>query len=185
MKTPATRPRAERAVKRATGKTSNRPAKKLPAAPQDALALAPAPVGLGALPDFVGYMLRRAQIAVFDDFMRHSKAIDLRPGQFSTLLIVEANPGAKQSDVAAALGIQGTNFVALINQLEKRGLVERRALDRRSYGLHLTADGRALLKQALKQQEAQETSYEAILGEGGRRTLLDLLARLTKGLEKA
>lgn len=200
-----TRPSAERAVKRVRAKTSNRPAEKTadgdPASQGAALKASRKPdtatpvtgavtgavpgVGLGPLPEFVGYMLRRAQIAVFDDFMRPARAIDLRPGQFSTLLIVEANPGAKQSDVAAALGIQGTNFVAMINQLERRKLVERRALDRRSYGLHLTGEGKALLRQAMKLQDAQEKTYEDILGPGGRRTLLELLAKLTDGLEKA
>lgn len=139
---------------------------------------------MSQLPEFVGYSLRRAQIAVFEDFMRSVGQTDLRPGQFSTLLIVDANNGAKQSEVAAALGIQNTNFVALINHLEKRALLERRALDRRSYGLHITRQGKELLQRALELQDAMEKSYEEILGPGGRQLLLGLLARLTAGLEE-
>jgi DNA-binding MarR family transcriptional regulator len=138
---------------------------------------------LGQLPDFIGYPLRRAQIAVFDDFMRLTGAVGLRPGQFSTLLAIDTNPGSKQTDIAAALGIQGTNFVAMVNHLEERGLIERRAFDRRSYALHLTPTGKALLERALAIQLEQEKSYEEILGPGGRQLLLGLLARLMAGLE--
>lgn len=138
---------------------------------------------LGPLPDFIGYPLRRAQIAVFDDFMRLTGAVGLRPGQFSTLLAIDTNPGSKQTDIAAALGIQGTNFVAMVNHLEERGLLERRAFDRRSYALHLTPAGKDLLERALAIQLEQEKSYEEILGPGGRQLLLGLLARLTAGLE--
>lgn len=141
-------------------------------------------LALGPLPDFIGYPLRRAQIAVFDDFMRLTGTVGLRPGQFSTLIAIDTNPGSKQTDIAAALGIQGTNFVAMINQLEARGLVERRAFDRRSYALHLTLEGKALLERALAVQLEQEKSYEDILGPGGRQLLLGLLARLTAGLDE-
>ena len=140
-------------------------------------------LALGLLPDFVGYPLRRAQIAVFDDFMRTTGQAGLRPGQFSTLLVIDANPGSKQTDVAAALGIHGTNFVAMINELEARDLVERRAFDRRSYALHLTQAGKKLLVQGIVLQSAQEEKYEAILGPGGRQLLLGLLARLMAGIE--
>ena len=71
----------------------------------------------------------------------------------------------------------------MINLLEERGLVERRAFDRRSYALHLTMAGQKLMETGVALQEAQEASYEEILGPGGRQVLLGLLARLTAGLE--
>ena len=138
---------------------------------------------LGPLPGFIGYPLRRAQITVFEDFMRAAGKAGLRPGQFSTLVVIDANPGSKQTEVAAALGIQGTNFVAMINQLEERKLVERRPLDRRSYGLHLTPQGRTMLARALKLQMAQEARYEALLGAEGHRKLLALLEKITDAAE--
>lgn len=137
-------------------------------------------IDLGGLPGFVGYALRRAQMAVFDDFIRSLAAVDLRPAQFSVMLVIDRNPGLKQSQVSAALGIQRTNFVAMVDELEKRGLAQRAPVpgDRRSYALVLTDAGRALLREATALQAGQEARIAAALGPGGRETLLSLLAAL-------
>ena len=140
-------------------------------------------LALGPLADFIGYPLRRAQIAVFDDFMIAAGRTGLRPGQFSTLVVIGANPGSKQTDVAEALGIQGPNFVTMINQLESSGFVQRRAFDRRAYALYLTLAGQALVDKSMRMQQAREAVYDAILGPGGHLLLLGLLARLMAGLE--
>ena len=134
--------------------------------------------GIATLDGFVGYRLRRAQIAVFEEFIREFAALDLRPAQFSVLLVIAGSPGLNQSEVAATLGIQRANFVALINRLEKRGLVERRPVDRRSYALHLAPAGEALLARAIAVQDALEARIEARLGESGKALLMDLLRRL-------
>ncbi|MDB5569810.1 MAG: slyA 3 [Hyphomicrobiales bacterium] len=156
---PARRPRAEDASPETT-------------AP---LAGAPADLVIGPLGGFLGYALRRAQLAVFEDFRRSVGRLGLRPAQFSVLVVIDASPGLKQSEVAAALGIQRTNFVAMVNELERLGLIERRPLDRRSVALHLTPAGAAKLKAALQAQYAVEERYARLLGPGGRERLLDLL----------
>ncbi len=137
-------------------------------------------VDLAGLPDYTGYLLRRAQIAVFDDFNRTFAGLDLRPGQFSVLLVIHKNPGLKQAEVSAALGIQRTNFVALIDKLEKRGLVKRDRVagDRRAYALMLTAAGHETLREALAIHARNERRLAAMLGPGGRERLLELLAIL-------
>lgn len=134
--------------------------------------------GLAPLDTYVGYALRRAQIAIFDEFIRAFEPLGLRPGQFSTLLVIGNHPGLNQSEVAASLGIQRANFVALIDRLRKRKLVERRRLDRRSYALHLTGDGAALLARARDLQDELEASIDARLGIGGKDRLMVLLRRL-------
>ncbi|MGE0744532.1 MAG: MarR family winged helix-turn-helix transcriptional regulator [Rhodospirillales bacterium] len=139
-------------------------------------------VDLADLPNYTGYLLRRAQLAVFDDFSRTFAAVDLRPAQFSVLLVIQKNPGLKQSEVSAALGIQRTNFVALIDKLEKRGLVRREPVagDRRAYALVLTAAGRETLREALAIQARNEKRLAAMLGPGGRERLLELLAIIAR-----
>lgn len=140
-------------------------------------------VQLGPLTDLVGYSLRRAQLAVFQDFIIKMKGFELRPAQFSVLAIIQANPGLKQSRVSEALGINRANFVALLDELEKRKLARRAPSpdDRRSNALYLTPKGEAFLEEALRHLQAQhERRLEGVLGETGKRQLLALLQKLTK-----
>jgi DNA-binding MarR family transcriptional regulator len=142
-------------------------------------ARAPA-VDLGRLGNMIGYVLRRAQLAVFDDLIATFAELDLRPAQYSVLVLLGEHPGLKQSDVAAALGIQRANFVVLFDGLEQRGLARRSAApnDRRSYALYLTEEGERALARA-KELEAQlEARLDRRLGPGGREQLLTLLGRI-------
>ena len=140
-------------------------------------------VKLGRLDGVVGYLLRRAQMAVFEDFGRRFAALDLTPAQFSTLVSIRENPGRRQSDIAAALGVQRPNFVALMDELERRGLAERlrSGADRRANALKLTPAGLALLDRALAAQAEQEAAIRAALGgEAERSRLVETLARLSR-----
>jgi len=137
-------------------------------------------VDVGPLAGMVGYVLRRAQLAVFDDVIASFAEVDLRPAQYSVLVLLGHQPGLKQSDVAAALGIQRANFVVLFDGLERRGLARRAAApnDRRSYALYLTEEGEKVLARANALQAAHEARLDAKLGPGGREQLLALLGRL-------
>jgi DNA-binding MarR family transcriptional regulator len=134
-------------------------------------------VSLGGLDELVGYGLRRAQLAVFADFVEALADLDLRPGPFSVLVVVDANPGLSQAAVGDALGIQRANFVPLAADLERRGLLARApsATDRRQNALRLTPDGRRLLRRAWAAVNAHEQRVAGRLGPDGRRELLALL----------
>jgi hypothetical protein len=56
--------------------------------------------------------LRRAQLTVFQDVIATLAEVDLRPAQFSVLILVDTNPGTVQSHASAALGTQKANFVS-------------------------------------------------------------------------
>jgi DNA-binding MarR family transcriptional regulator len=105
---------------------------------------------LGGLETQVGFLLRLAQVAVFKDLITALKPFDLRPTDFSVLLVIEATPGLKQQEVGEALRIQRPNVVTILDQLQGRGLVLRGAVpgDRRSYALTLTPEGATLLAKA-------------------------------------
>jgi DNA-binding MarR family transcriptional regulator len=137
-------------------------------------------VDLGELPDAIGYVLRRVQLAIFDDFIRSLASVDLRPSQFSALVVIDRNPGLKQTQVSEALGIKRANFVALVDELEQRGLARRRQVhgDRRSYALELTEAGQACLRAARALQAKHERRIAARLGPGGREALLKFLQAL-------
>jgi DNA-binding MarR family transcriptional regulator len=137
---------------------------------------------LGPLSHYIGYALRRAQLVVFDDFFHTFADMDLRPTQFGLLVVISQNPGLKQADASAALGIQTPNFVALVDALERRGIVERLPTqnDRRSHALHLTKAGETLLKRVLLRQAEHEERMTARIGKAGREQLLALLDKLAK-----
>lgn len=113
----------------------------------------------------------------FHDVMR---PFHLRPAQFSTLVLIAANPGARQKDLCEALRIEKANFVGLLDILERRKLVERRAEpnDRRRYAIYLTREGQALLKRASRVHAGMESDLKKRLPARGRAELLDNLKRL-------
>lgn len=106
-----------------------------------------AAVDLGPLGESVGYLVRRAQIAVFQRFFELFAEVDIRPVQYSILTIIERNPGVGQTQLAGALGIKKTNLVGLIDELEERGLARRKSadIDRRARELYLTPKGTVLI----------------------------------------
>lgn len=135
---------------------------------------------LSPLPSFVGYMLRRAQLMVFEDFIGVMAAVGLRPASFSVLCVVNANPGLTQTAVSEALGLQRTNLVAIIDILEERGLARREPAvnDRRSHALFLTDSGQRLLAEAFELQAGHESRVLARLKPKERVQLLYLLHRM-------
>ena len=60
--------------------------------------------------------------------------------------------GVRQKELATALSIEGPTLVRLLDNLERRGLIERREdeSDRRARGIHLTRAGRELAVRAAR-----------------------------------
>lgn len=135
---------------------------------------------LDELDQHVGYALRRAQLAVFADFIAGQRGPVARPGQFSVLAVIGTSPGITQSQLCAALGIKRANLVAVIDQFESLGLARRlpSATDRRSNRLQLTSAGQRALQSARGAQAKHEARIVKLLGAEGRRELLELLAKL-------
>ncbi|MGO9427010.1 MAG: MarR family winged helix-turn-helix transcriptional regulator [Steroidobacteraceae bacterium] len=135
---------------------------------------------LGDLEQQVGYMLRRAQLAVFADFIAGQRGPAARPGQFSVLAVVGRNPGISQSQLCAALGIKRANLVAVIDRFESLDLVRREtsSTDRRANRLQLTGAGQRALQNALAAQAEHEARITGLLGAAGRQALLKHLAKL-------
>jgi DNA-binding MarR family transcriptional regulator len=134
----------------------------------------------GLLPTLLGYQLRLAQLAVFRDFAAAAREFGVSPGRFGMLVLVEANPGVTQTRLAEAVGLDRSTLVAVLDQLEERGLLERRqGEDRRTNGLWLTRRGKLTLGRMKERIAAHETRIASQLTEAERRTLLGLLRRLT------
>ncbi len=133
------------------------------------------------LDGLIGFHLRRAQSVVFDKFMNSVKTEKISPGQFGVLILITENPGLNQSGLAAALGIERSTMVAVINVLEGRGLVRRTqsTTDRRAYVLSLTGEGKKLLSAVKTRINHHEKKISAALEDGEKEVLLDLLKKIS------
>ncbi len=137
-------------------------------------------VNYGELSDSIGFLLRRTQLSVLGDLIGALAPLDLRPAQFSLLALIEANPDLAQSELCGALGIQRPNFVAMLDELESRGLTQRvgSRRDRRIKTQLLTPQGSRVLRRAVKVHAAHEARLRKRLGAAGRRQFGLLLQRL-------
>src|SRR5262245_60288246 len=129
---------------------------------------------LGVLEDHLGYFVRRLQVWVFQDFIRSLASLDIRPAQYAVLVVIGANSGLSQADVAERLGIERARLVRLLDGLERRGLIRRQASprDRRSHALILTRRGQGELKRMKLLAAAHEANLARRLGPEKRATIL-------------
>ena len=134
----------------------------------------------GELAGLLGYHLRRAQIAMFQSFARATAGEDVRPGQLGVMLLLAANPGLNQTRLGRAIGIDRSTLVAVLDRLEKRGLLTRTPSpgDRRSRSLHLTAAGVSFLEGVMPKVRRHEEDLAVDLSGEERRLLLTLLRRI-------
>lgn len=93
------------------------------------------------------------------------------------------DPGVDQVGLATRLGIDRTATSLLVDQLEKKGLIERRVNpdDRRARQLHLTSKGERLFDKLRPIMIAVNEKVLAPLKPAERELLLDLLVRVVEG----
>jgi len=139
-------------------------------------------VSLGLLTSLLGYHLRRAQVAAFQNFAEVVGPSELTPGQFGVLVVINANPGLSQTQLGNALGIDRSTVVAVIDRLESRGLVTRGPSpnDRRSHALHLSAAGAAALARLTERVRAHERTIARDLTAEEQASLIALLRKLAR-----
>ncbi|WP_083638861.1 MarR family winged helix-turn-helix transcriptional regulator [Rhizobium oryziradicis] len=119
-------------------------------------------VTLGELENILGFHLRLANVAVFQDYQVTMAGLSLTPKQFAVLELIETNPGASQIDLAHCLRMDKASMMALVNKLEARHAIERRQSesDRRRQELFITTEGLALAKTAKKLRETHEARFK-------------------------
>jgi len=125
----------------------------------------------------LGYFLRRLQVQVFQDFIRSLGSLDIRPAQYSVLILIGANPGRSQAEIGKALNIERAALTKMLHELEDRGWLERHdsIRDARSHALFLSRDGEKTLARAKALAQEHEQRMEEQLGAKRRDTLMELL----------
>lgn len=128
----------------------------------------------GALVDYLARHLRRRSESAL-------APLGLRTRHLVALTVLRDRRDITQRDLASALVLDGTNVVGLLNELEGRGLVERRRSteDRRRHVVSLTDDGVSLLCKAEIALTAVEDDVFEALTPQQRAQLHDLLAAAT------
>lgn len=133
-----------------------------------------------ALDEFLGYNLKRAYLILQADFRSALGEDGLGPRGFSALSLVVQFPNVTQSALARMLGIDRSGLVAIIDDLERRGLARREAVpgDRRAQALLPTPAGRAAHAEAVATVRAHEDRLLAGFSTDERQTLMALLRRI-------
>ncbi len=137
------------------------------------------------MPSYIGYTLRRAQVAMFRDFTRREPGLDVTPGQFSLLTLIAANPGISQGALARVHRLDKSTLSPAVDKLAQDGLIRReRALaDRRFYTLNLTDEGVRMLERTIAMVERQERAMAEAIEPAEAAILIDMLRRVAEALD--
>ena len=132
------------------------------------------------LESLIGYNARRAALAVIEVFLQRMAPYGLRPVDFSVLSLITHNPGITSRQLCTTLGILPPNLVGMVGALEKRELIARKPhpRDGRALGLHVTAAGQKLMRDAERTAAELEAEVAGRLTPGEQRTLMRLLKKV-------
>jgi DNA-binding MarR family transcriptional regulator len=142
-------------------------------------------IDFGPLAGWVGFNLRLAQEASFQAFSRRSREVGERPGRFATLTIIARNPGISQTELGQANGRDKSSITPVIEELVRRGLVERKRVrsDRRAWRLTLTPAGKHTLATLMRCARVHDRKLDRIIGRRDRARFLAILKKLAAKIE--
>jgi DNA-binding MarR family transcriptional regulator len=135
-----------------------------------------------ALSELAGQLFFRLWRASHTRVAKALETLDLTPALFGLLNLLGRVEGANQQELGAAMGVDPSTMVSLIDELEARGLAKRQPhpKDRRARSVVLTAKGRRLRERGRQMASQVEDEVLGGLGAADRQELLRLL-RLAHG----
>jgi DNA-binding MarR family transcriptional regulator len=138
------------------------------------------PIGGDKAPWSIGFLLSQVGIYAARRFAERLAAIDLPPPLFRVLNMVDASEGLSQQAIGEAIQAPASRMVAIVDELESRGLIERRPNpgDRRVHALYLTSKGRKLLARGRKIASEHEAELTRGMSEADRQRLVSLLRKI-------
>lgn len=134
----------------------------------------------GELGQFPGYLMARLGEASRRRFQQALEPEGLHPKHFGVMTMVAAHPGMSQQQLHEKTGIDPSSMVAVIDELEARGIAERRPdpADRRARTIFLTEQGTETLLRIRKLAGQLQRELFAPLSAEERHTLHALLRKL-------
>ena len=128
------------------------------------------------------YLLKRVLVNLDDLHAEHLASVGVSGRELGVLLLLDGHDPQSQQQAAVRLGVDRTTMVGLLDGLEAKGLVARRAdtEDRRRNVLELTEDGQTALVRALRASDEAERRLLAELDDDESAQLRALLTRLAR-----
>jgi MarR family transcriptional regulator, lower aerobic nicotinate degradation pathway regulator len=128
------------------------------------------------------FLLKRLGYAAKEQSMSAYEQVGLHPYHHAVLIALGEGSHATQGSIADALGYDRGQLVGLLDELERRALVERRrdSQDRRRHVVSLTADGKRMLNGLNTVARNSEESFLDPLTAEERETLQALLRKLAE-----
>jgi DNA-binding MarR family transcriptional regulator len=128
----------------------------------------------------LGYLFKHVglRMAELNDKALSPLGIDSR--ELGVLLVLDGHEPESQQQVAQRLGVDRTTMVALLDTLERKGVVARHpaADDRRRNVVELTDHGRDVLRRATAASDEAERTLLASLSARDAQRFRDALAQL-------
>src|SRR5438128_5649509 len=126
------------------------------------------------------FLLKRLGFAVKERTMKGYEGTGLHPYHHAILLVLDEGSLETQGAIADTLGYDRGQLVGLLDELEERGLVERKRdpSDRRRHLVELTAEGKRKLKELRVLTKQVEDEFLAPLNEAEHDQLHALLLQL-------
>ena len=133
-----------------------------------------------ALLRHTGFLISRMGMVAQRQFAERMEALGLTPRMWGALNVLEAEGAITQHALGKCVGSDPSSMVSTIDELEARGLVERRRhpSDRRAHALHVTTKGRQTLARGRELAKQAQADLLEPLGEEERAQLHDLLLRI-------
>ena len=132
------------------------------------------------------YLIRRLMMISTAIIAEEFEDEDMPVSEWAVLTIIENHPEIDQSRLAEVVAIDKTNSGRLVDQLEAKGLVERRPheSDRRVWLLRCTPLGHKTRKRLRPRALATQNRLLSCLGPADRELFIDLMSRIVTANEK-
>jgi DNA-binding MarR family transcriptional regulator len=111
--------------------------------------------------DHLGYLLKHVQLRFFELTAAALAPAGISGREAAVLRAIDNPHPLAQGEIARRMGIDRTTMVALIDDLQERGLVQRRQDpdDRRKNVVELTGAGQDITRQATRASEQAERAF--------------------------
>ncbi len=131
---------------------------------------------------WLAFLLSQIGAHAASRFADRMAPLGLKPPHAGILRVIDRADGLSQQALVEKLGVVPSRLVVLLDELEGRGLVERRDRpgDRRSYALHLTEAGREAWKQIVRIARQHQDDLCAALDESEQEQLAGYLRRIAE-----